>query len=198
MTWRTARFGHVAESLATAVPDAVVAAHEDAMAAQRAGRAHTQDAYGHTLKARLLEVLAEQLLKLPGVVPCGMPGNSSIVLPVVASTSVALWPVRFGNGPSARHDIYRLDAPVSERRRALLAVHEQAAEQPMLDGMPADLDRALLTTRTFKRTVTIGFGSSPDRGVWGLGWGDMRLVNAATGDVQWRAWESLPVPVLVG
>lgn len=42
----------------------------------------------------------------------------------------------------------------------------------------------------FGRVVVVGFGSNPN-GLWGVGWGDLEIVDVASGEVRWPVWEAL-------
>jgi len=42
------------------------------------------------------------------------------------------------------------------------------------------------------RTVVIGYASNPESGVFGLGWGDLELLDD-DGAVHWSHWEDLPL-----
>lgn len=194
MSWRWARFGAMADVVATDIPTAVRQAHLDALGAHNGGHMKDHDTYGNTMKVRVPEILLETLGDREGIFIDRPDDGGRFPLAVIQETSVAIWPVRVGRDRGVGHEALRLRTPVSDFRRSLLSRGSEYAAQLVLDpdsenGYSWQDPRG----RRFDRVVVVAYCSSPDGGVWDLGCGDLELVNASRGEVVWHHWESLAV-----
>lgn len=206
--WALDRFGSAAAPLLHAVPEAVHQAHALAEAAHLASGLNSNDTYGYTLHVTLHEQLVQFTSNIPGVTarkPIGVRSRFPYV--VVEETSVALMPWRFAAAGSVRRTEAKLPLPVSDLRRTMfgLSMH-QGHIQPTLQDTDLDIDEleAMISEERemfdqFRRrgtVVTIGLASNPTNGILTLGWGDVELVDADSGEVTWRHWEALrTIPV---
>lgn len=192
MSWRSVRFGAVAEIVASAVSAAVHQAHLDALSAHNGGHMKAHDTYGNTMKVRMPEILIEMLGAVDGIFIDRPDQGGRFPLAVVEETSVAIWPVRIGRDRAVGHQGLRLPTPVSEFRRSLLSQGSEYAAQLVLDPDSEDgYSWHDPRGRRFDSVVVIAYGSSPKDGVWDLGWGDLQLANASRGEVVWHHWEPL-------
>lgn len=200
-TWSQARFGALASDLAIVVRQALQLAHELALKAHLSGEMDHNDTYGHTLKVKMNQVLAEKLQKLPGVT-LRKPAGGRFHLPIVDETSTALLPIRYSTDRRVTRDDAKID--LSAYRRSLLSLvsanpdkGQQLSIEDALSGdidvdahyqQMRDLDQQLAA---FGQVATIGFASNPTSGLWGLGWGDLR-VDEDNDTAVWESWEALP------
>ncbi len=189
--WREERFGDDASTIAEMVRSAIAVAHEDALAAHRAGHMIAHDAYGNTMKVRSSELLAEFAENVSSMRVQRSSDKGRFPYAVVESTDVRLWPLRIGKDPSVGHEALRLRTPVSDVRRGLLKRSSRYARQLSLDSFIEWDPRSTPSSDAFARTAVIAFGSNPKDGVWDLGWGDLELVDPARGGVVWHHWEAL-------
>ncbi|GAA3665277.1 hypothetical protein GCM10023081_00180 [Arthrobacter ginkgonis] len=199
--WAESRFGGLAAELAVAASRAMHTAHDLALKAHLSAEMVQRDTYGHTLKVKMHEVLVELLGEVPGVV-LRKPAGGRFELPVVEETSIALLPLRYSTDRRVTREDAKID--LSELRRSLLALVSpnpaKAHQWTIEDALEEDLDveahyeqlRELdEQLAAFGQVVTIGFGSNPASGLWGLGWGDLR-VDEENGKAVWETWEALP------
>ena len=200
-TWSEARFGSLAADLVPAVTRAIHTAHELALRAHLSGEMDYNDTYGHTIKVKMNQILADELQGLPGVV-LRKPAGGRFRLPVIEETSVALLPIRYSTDRQVTREAAKID--LSAYRRSLLALvnanpdkgQQLSFEDSLMDDEDVDayyqqirdLDEQLAA---FGQVATIGFGSNPTSGLWGLGWGDLR-VHEDSNEAVWEAWEALP------
>ncbi|TVU62033.1 hypothetical protein FQP90_13325 [Paenarthrobacter nitroguajacolicus] len=200
--WAREAFGGAAGELSARIPEAIRSAHATALTAHVAADMTTNDTYGHTLKVKQYELLVAQVREVPGVM-IRRPQGMRFDLAVVPETNVAILPLRYATDRKDRREDSRLAAPVSDLRQSLLGLNSSAAPRQLTidhafvddDALASgfeeleELDRQL---RRFGRLVVIGYASNPAAGVWGIGWGDLELKNAATGEITWPHWETLP------
>jgi hypothetical protein len=200
-TWSEARFGGLAADLVPVVTRAIHTAHELALRAHLSGEMDHNDTYGHTIKVKMNQILAKELEGLPGVV-LRKPAGGRFHLPVIEETSVALLPIRYSTDRQVAREDAKID--VSTYRRSLLALvntnpakgQQLSFEDSLMDDEDVDahyqqirdLDDQLAA---FGQVATIGFGSNPTSGLWGLGWGDLR-VHEDSSAAAWESWEALP------
>lgn len=199
--WSEARFGSLAADLVPAVTRAIHAAHELALRAHLSGEMEHNDTYGHTIKVKMNQILGDELQGLPGVV-LRKPAGGRFQLPVIEETSVALLPIRYSTDRQVARENAKID--LSAYRRSLLALvnadpdkgQQLSFEDALMDDEDIDahyqqirdLDEQLAA---FGQVATIGFGSNPTSGLWGLGWGDLR-VHEDSDVAVWESWEALP------
>jgi hypothetical protein len=199
-----ATFGSLAEQLPPIISEAMNTAHELALKAHLSGEMDRHDTYGHTLKVKMHEVLADAVRHVPGVI-MRKPAGGRFPLPVIQETAVALLPLRYSTDRKETRESAKIN--LSELRRSLLALVTPSAtknqqlsiEDAMADDCDMDMDAHFQEMAdideqlaAFGRVVTIGFGSNPSSGLWGLGWGDLRL--AETGHkTTWESWNDLPL-----
>lgn len=197
-----ATFGRLAEQLPPIISAAINTAHELALKAHLSGEMDRHDTYGHTLKVKMHEVLAEAVRHVPGVI-MRKPAGGRFPLPVIQETAVALLPLRYSTDRKEARESAKIN--LSDLRRSLLAlgtpstakVQQLSIEDAMSDDFDidahfqelAEIDEQLAA---FGRVVTIGFGSSPSSGLWGLGWGDLRLADTGH-TTSWESWTDLPL-----
>lgn len=202
-----ATFGRLAEQLPPVISAAISTAHELALKAHLSGEMDRHDTYGHTLKVKMHEVLAEAVRHIPGVI-MRKPAGGRFPLPVIQETAVALLPLRYSTDRKEARESAKIN--LSDLRRSLLAlvtpstakVQQLSIEDAMSEDLDidahfqemAEIDEQLAA---FGRVVTIGFGSSPSSGLWGLGWGDLRLADTGH-KTSWESWNELPLPSSVG
>lgn len=200
-TWSEARFGGLAADLGIAVRQALQTAHELALKAHLSGEMDPNDTYGHTLKVKMNQVLADKLQELPGVI-LRKPAGGRFYLPIVEETSMALLPIRYSTDRRVTREDAKID--LSAYRRSLLSLvsanpakGQQLSIEDALNGdedvdahyqQMRDLDQQL---SAFGQVATIGFASNPTSGLWGLGWGDLR-VDEENDVAAWESWEALP------
>lgn len=204
-TWSQSTFGSLAAGLPSVITKAMHAAHELALKAHLSGEMDRNDTYGHTLKVKMFEVLAHAVEQVPGVVT-RKPSGGRFALPVVQETSVALLPLRYSSDRREARENAKIN--LSDLRRSLLMLGASTTSnehQLTIDDVwdedvdsrlreMAELDKQLAD---FGRVVTVGFGSNPRSGLWGLGWGDLSL-SETSGKAVWESWEPLPEFVPAG
>lgn len=196
--WAEARFGGLAAELSFVCRDAMHTAHGLAFKAHQSAEMDHNDTYGNTLKVKMHEVLLEMVKDIPGVLI--KPSGGRFDIAVVEETSVALLPIRYSND----RRITRLNAKIdiSDLRRSLLALvspnHSNPRQSTIDEALDEEFDADTYDEEmceldkqlgAFGQVATIGFGSNPS-GLWGLGWGDLR-VNESDKAV-WEEWETLP------
>lgn len=199
-----ATFGSLAGQLPPIISEAMNTAHELALKAHLSGEMDRHDTYGHTLKVKMHEVLAEAVRHVPGVI-MRKPAGGRFPLPVIQETAVALLPLRYSTDRKESRESAKIN--LSELRRSLLALVTPSAtkslqlsiEDAMADDFDMDahfqeMDDMDEQLAAFGRVVTIGFGSNPSAGLWGLGWGDLRLAESGH-KTTWESWNDLPDPV---
>lgn len=203
-TWAEQRLGSQCARIKHEVCLAIRDAHIDAVRAQLAQSSKSRDAFGHTLAVAQHEILNTRLATIPGVVlrrPAGV--RSRFEYPVIEETRVVLMPLRYSSDTRKQRNDCRID--LSELRAALLgtAPMRPEAQRSIFELEDPDAtDRADIAyaeeVAAFEemskagRAVVIGFGATPDR-LFGFGWGELSIENAATGQVSWPHWEDLPV-----
>jgi hypothetical protein len=206
-TWAQERFGEIADDLARAVARAIYQAHDVAMAAHISGGLRSNDTYGVTLHVAQYEQLAAETEDLPDVSirkPKGVRGRFDLV--IIEGRHVVLYPWRYATDKSVLREKARLRPPVSDLRKALLALNENTIDgQLTLDQAEVDWEQLadelaeeqamLEELAMLGRVVTVGYASNPGGGVFDLGWGEVELVDEETGRVEWRHWEHLAPPV---
>jgi hypothetical protein len=199
--WAKTRFGNLADELPAIISAAMNAAHELALKAHLSGEMDRHDTYGHTLKVKMHEVLSEAVQHIPGVI-MRKPAGGRFPLPVIQETAVALLPLRYSADRRETRESAKIN--LSDLRRSLLALgtptasnaHQLTIDDALADHIDidahfremAEIDEQLAA---FGRVVTIGFGSNPNSGLWGLGWGDLRLAETSD-NTTWESWEDLP------
>lgn len=196
--WAIERFGVLADDLRQVVPLAVKRAHESAVAAQGASGTHHRDPYGHTLKNRQHECLAEALSGTEGVSVFRPPG-ASFELVRLTATSVTLLPWRYGTNRAASRSKVRMKP--SGRRHDLLSgprgnpsqysIEQAELSEAELEAQFAEHNDAWDQLRSLARVVTIGYASSP-HGIYDLGWADVELLDD-NGTINWLHWEPLTI-----
>ena len=161
------------------------------------------DTYGSTLHVTQYQQLVEFARGIPRVtVRKPVEVTSRFEFIVLDAPPVVLYPWRYATDRSKSRDAAKLRKPVSDLRRTLLSIAarhvdpqltlEQAtlgAEQ--LEADFVDEQAVLEQLANFGRVVTVGYASNPSAGLFDIGWGDMELINEATGEVVWHHWESL-------
>ena len=199
--WAEARFGKLSSQLPAILREAMNTAHEIALKAHLSGEMDRQDTYGHTLKVKMHEVLADALDDVPGIT-MKKPAGGSFRLPVIQETAVALLPIRYSTDRREPREGAKIN--LSNLRRSLFALGANSATKPqqlniedaLIDDADidshyremAEIDEQLAS---FGCVVTIGFGSNPNSGLWGLGWGDLSL-SETSDKTMWKAWEPFP------
>ena len=199
--WAEARLGTLAGELPYKIGTAVKAAHDFALKAHLSAEMDQNDAYGHALKVKMHQTLEEALENTPGVI-LRKPSGGRFSLPIIAETSVALLPIRYSTDRQISREKAKIN--LSDFRRSLLALvgpnRANGQQLSIEDAMDQDLDvdahyeqMAELDEqlRSFGQVVTIGFGSNPTAGLWGVGWGDLRVDEDKQVAV-WEFWEELP------
>lgn len=199
--WAENRFGKLANQLPAILRDAINSAHEIALKAHFSGEMDRQDTYGHTLKVKMHEVLADALQDIPGVI-MKKPTGGNFLLPVIEETAVALLPIRYSTDKRESREGAKIN--LSNLRRSLFALGTNSAANPLqLSIEEALIDDAALDAHyqeiaeidkqlaSFGSVVTIGFGSNANSGLWGLGWGDLTLSETSDKTI-WDAWETFP------
>lgn len=200
-SWAKATLGSAAADLAAAVPLGLQQAHELSLRAHLTAEMESNDTYGHTLKVKQFKCLEEATRCIDGV-EIRRPAGGRWDLIVIPETNVALMPWRYSKNRRDSRERSRLSTPVSDVKQALLGLNTSPAPRQLTleDLTSADFD--LLEERwkeelevdqqfsRFGRVVVVGFGSNPD-GLWGVGWGDLEIVDVATGEVRWPVWEAL-------
>ena len=202
--WAQARFGPAAADLTEAVTLAIHQAHGLAMDAHISSTLRSNDAYGATLHVTQYEQLVEHARDIPGIA-VRKPSDVRCRFDLVVSDSppVVLYPWRYATDPTKDRIKAKLRQPVSELRKTLLTLNgrdidsqltlDQALIDPdQLDAELAEEQAMLEELAELGTVVTIAFGSNPDAGIFGLGWGEADLVNTETGEVTWLYWEDLP------
>jgi hypothetical protein len=160
----------------------------------------SNDTYGHTLKVKQFKCLEEATNDIDGV-EIRRPAGGRFGLIVIPETNVALMPWRYSKSRRDVRERSRLSTPVSDVKQALLGLNTSPAPRQLtLDDLAEDYD--LLEQRweeereideqfsRFGRVVVVGFGSNPN-GLWGIGWGDLEILDVTTGEVRWPVWEAL-------
>lgn len=115
---------------------------------------------------------------------------------------MALLPIRYSTDRRVTREDAKID--LSAYRRSLLSLlsanpakGQQLSIEDALNGdvdvdahyqQMRDLDQQLAA---FGQVATIGFASNPTSGLWGLGWGDLR-VDEDNDVAVWESWEALP------
>lgn len=202
--WAEARFGAAAAELALAVPAAIKRAHQRAMNAHAGTELETNDAYGVTLYVAQNEELVKLARGIEGVAirkPKDV-RTSRFSFVVVDETAVVLYPWRYATDRRTERERAKFPTPVSDLRKTLLTLApREIGGQLTLDDLErghADLEAelaeeraALEQLRRFGRVVAIGYASNPSAGLFDLGWGDLELVDEATGEVTWPHWEPM-------
>lgn len=200
--WAEARFGASAADLALTVPAAIRRAHQRAMDAHAAAELETNDTYGVTLHVAQHEELVRLARGIEGVAirkPKDV-SASRFSFVVVDETAVVLYPWRYATDRRTEREQAKLRTPVSGLRKTLLTLApREIGPQLTLDDLErgyADLEAelaeeraALEQLRRFGRVVAIGYASNPSAGLFDLGWGDLDLVDEASGEVTWPRWE---------
>jgi hypothetical protein len=203
--WARERFGDVTGDLARAVAQAIHQAHSVALAAHLSGGLESNDTYGATMYVAQYEQLAFEAAGIPGVSirkPKGVRGRFDLV--VREHPPVVLYPWRYATGRAVPRERARFRRPVSDLRRTLLSLNEatingqltldQAVRDPEeLEAELAEAEAMLAQLAELGQVVFVGFASNPS-GIFGLGWGDVELLDEQTGRVRWRHWEPLPPP----
>jgi hypothetical protein len=195
-----AQWARIQHEVCLAIRDA----HLDAVRAQLAQSSKAKDAFGHTLAVAQHEKLNERLAVIPGVElrrPRGV--RSRFEYPVIEETRVVLVPLRYSSDARKKRSDCRID--LSELRTALLGtapMRPQAQrtifelEDPeaadRADAEYADEVAAFQEMSKAGQAVVVGFGATPD-GLFGFGWGELAVEDAATGQVSWPRWEDLPI-----
>jgi len=202
--WAQDRFGAAAGDLALTVPAAIHRAHQRAIDAHAAAELETNDTYGVTLHVAQHEELVRLARGIEGVAirkPAAV-NASRFSFVVVDETAVVLYPWRYATERRKGREQAKLRPPVSDLRRTLLTLTARTIDpQLTLDDLERDYAQmeaemaeeqaALDQLRRFGQVVTIGYASNPSAGLFDLGWGDLELVDEASGDVIWHHWESL-------
>lgn len=200
--WAQEVLGAAAQPVQDAVVVAIRQAHDDAYAAQRVSGTTRQDTYGHTLKNRQYECLAQDLREggIPGGVQVFRPAGVAFDLVRLTESNVVLFPWRFSPDQSVTHESAKLPAArASTFRRGMLTVttaedadqlsiDDAAATDEELAAQAAELREVEAQLRTMARVVTIGY-SSNSTGIFELGWGEASLHEDGT--VTWTPWRGL-------
>ena len=200
--WAQELLGAAAQPVQDAVVVAIRQAHDDAYAAQRVSGTTRQDTYGHTLKNRHYECLAQDLREanIPGGVQVFRPAGVAFDLVRCTESNVVLFPWRFSPDQSVTHDSAKLPgARASAFRRGMLTVttaedtdqlsiDDAAATDEELAAQAAEFRDVEAQLRTMARVVTIGYASN-FTGIFELGWGEASLNDDGT--VTWTPWRDL-------
>jgi hypothetical protein len=156
------------------------------------------------------EQLVEHARDIPGIAirkPADVRCRFDLV--VNDDPPVVFYPWRYATDPTKDRGKARLRQPVSELRKTLLSLNaktvnpqltlDQALIDPdQLDAELAEEQAMLEELEKLGKVVTVGFGSNPAAGIFGLGWGEVDLVDSETGEVIWLHWEDLPGPGELG
>jgi len=199
-TWAKAALGSMALDLSEAIPLGLQQAHEISLRAHLTAEMESNDTYGHTLKVKQFKCLEEATKDIDGV-EIRRPAGGRFGLIVIPETNVALMPWRYSKNRRDLRERSRLSTPVSDVKQALLGLNTSPVPRQLtLDDLTEDYD--LLEQRweeerevdeqfsRFGRVVVVGFGSNPN-GLWGIGWGDLEIVDVVSGEVRWPVWEAL-------
>ena len=202
--WARASFGATAADLTEAVTLAIHQAHALAMAAHVSSTLRSNDAYGATLHVAQYEQLVEHARDIPGI-SVRKPADVRCRFDLVVNDDppVVLYPLRYATDPTRDRQRARLPQPVSDLRKTLLTLNtrnverqltlDQALAEPeLLDAQLAEEEAMLEELARLGKVATVGFGSNPAAGIFALGWGEIDLVNAETGEIAWLHWEDLP------
>jgi hypothetical protein len=202
--WTRASFGAAAADLTEAVTLAIHQAHALAMAAHISSTLRSNDAYGATLRVAQYEQLVEHARDITGI-SVRKPTDVRCRFDLVVNDDppVVLYPLRYATDPTKDRERARLHHPVSELRKTLLTLNTRNVERQLtldqaladpdqLDAELAEEEAMLEELASLGKVATVGFGSNPAAGIFGLGWGEIDLVNAETGEIVWLHWEDLP------
>lgn len=200
--WAQERFGTAATALSAAVPLAIVKAHEFGIAAQASSGTRRKDPYGHTLKVRQHECLAEACRDIPGVqLRRPAAAGSPFELVTVEETAVVLYPWRYATDGSRRRTDARMNTSAfrlsllagAPQRDGQLTIEQGMMDSEALEALIAEEEALLSQLAQFGVVVTIGYACNADAGLFDLGWGDAELLDES-GRVQWHYWEPLSPP----
>lgn len=200
--WATERFGLQAGELRVRVVQAIGQAHERALRAHLAGELDSHDAYGNVVYAWQHELLAAIAQDMPGLTAQKPLGTKGSRFDLLVAGNVILYPWRYAKDRRTHRQDARMRT-VSGLRRTVLSLGDETVDTQLtiesITVPEADLKAAyeddvsmLKQLANRARTVVIGYASSPESGVFGLGWGDLELIDD-DGAVHWSHWEGLPL-----
>lgn len=195
--WLLARFGEHAQQFVEAIPQALAEAHASSAAAQSVAETARKDPYGHTMKVRQHEALVTASSTISGA-SVQRPTGGQFDLVVIPETATVLLPFRYSTDRKKSRESAKLRCPVSDLRIAMLGdgiidtgqlTFDQIGIDPTVVAAEQE-ERHQLTEqlRDLVRTVVIGYGSNYETGVWGIGLGEVRILDALSGEVEWTEW----------